>query len=344
MVHELSRRTPAGSRCARSCSTRRRPTDLLDVVRRLTAGADRPDRRRRAKRRSGAVEPARVVGIRAVRPGRAARRPGAGRAARHAPAGRGHRAVPGRDGRVAGARDLCGEWRSDIPPTGWRPTTRCRQRHPAAAATQGPLPARELPDTCAVPWRSSGLDQRPQRDPDAGLHGAAAARSRWSGARGPRAAVGPGRAGLSRTIRRCRPRRRCVDARPSAGCASLGHRPGHGWRGAPGEPLDVGEAGEPAVIEGVRGQWRVDPAQLGQPFDGRAALLSPLDRLVFDRKRLDRDLRVRLPAGDVQAGGQPPVGLLRAADPVRRPAGRARSTRPPTARPGCCGSTRSTRT
>ncbi len=53
----------------------------------------------------------------------------------------------------------------------------------------------------------------------------------------------------------------------------------------PGEPHDVGEVGEPAVVEGVRGQWRVDPAQLGQPFSGRAALLSPFDRLVYDRKR-----------------------------------------------------------
>lgn len=29
----------------------------------------------------------------------------------------------------------------------------------------------------------------------------------------------------------------------------------------------------------------MDPAQLGQRFRGRAALLSPLDRLVYDRKR-----------------------------------------------------------
>ena len=52
------------------------------------------------------------------------------------------------------------------------------------------------------------------------------------------------------------------------------------------EPLDVDEAGEPAVVEGVRGTWRVDPAQLGRPFSGRAALLSPFDRLVHDRKRM----------------------------------------------------------
>ncbi|MGH3301740.1 MAG: DNA glycosylase AlkZ-like family protein [Streptosporangiaceae bacterium] len=52
------------------------------------------------------------------------------------------------------------------------------------------------------------------------------------------------------------------------------------------EPVDVSDVGEPAVVEGLRGQWRVDPAVLGQPFSGRAALLSPLDRLVFDRKRM----------------------------------------------------------
>jgi uncharacterized protein YcaQ len=39
------------------------------------------------------------------------------------------------------------------------------------------------------------------------------------------------------------------------------------------------------VVEGVKGTWRVDPAQLGQPFSGRAALLSPFDRLIHDRKR-----------------------------------------------------------
>src|SRR5207302_1720242 len=37
----------------------------------------------------------------------------------------------------------------------------------------------------------------------------------------------------------------------------------------PVEPQDVGEVGEPAVIDGVRGTWRVDPAQLDQPFAGR---------------------------------------------------------------------------
>ena len=49
------------------------------------------------------------------------------------------------------------------------------------------------------------------------------------------------------------------------------------------------DTGEPAVIEGVRGMWRVEPSLLEDldSFEGRAALLSPFDRLVMDRKRLD---------------------------------------------------------
>jgi uncharacterized protein YcaQ len=51
------------------------------------------------------------------------------------------------------------------------------------------------------------------------------------------------------------------------------------------EPVHVGEAGEPAVVEGVKGEWRVDPAYLAGDFQGRTALLSPFDRLVHDRVR-----------------------------------------------------------
>jgi len=40
----------------------------------------------------------------------------------------------------------------------------------------------------------------------------------------------------------------------------------------------------------VRGRWRVDPSHLDAvrdgSFDGRAALLSPFDRLLHDRKRM----------------------------------------------------------
>ncbi|CAI9409637.1 DNA glycosylase AlkZ-like family protein [Aestuariimicrobium sp. T2.26MG-19.2B] len=60
----------------------------------------------------------------------------------------------------------------------------------------------------------------------------------------------------------------------------------------PGEPNDVGEIGVEALVEGVRGRWRLSPDlvpvidDLSESFSGRTALLSPLDRLIFDRRRM----------------------------------------------------------
>jgi uncharacterized protein YcaQ len=57
----------------------------------------------------------------------------------------------------------------------------------------------------------------------------------------------------------------------------------------PVEPVDVGTVGVEARVEGVSGTWRVDPDALAQVdrFSPRTALLSPFDRLVFDRRRLE---------------------------------------------------------
>jgi hypothetical protein len=46
---------------------------------------------------------------------------------------------------------------------------------------------------------------------------------------------------------------------------------------------EQGDAGLEVRIEGVRGRWRVEPELLDRPFEGRTALLSPFDRLVYDR-------------------------------------------------------------
>jgi uncharacterized protein len=58
----------------------------------------------------------------------------------------------------------------------------------------------------------------------------------------------------------------------------------------PAETTRIGDAGEPATIEGVKGKWRVDPsaldAALDAPFEGRTSLLSPFDGLIRDRKRM----------------------------------------------------------
>lgn len=151
----------------------------------------------------------------------------------------------------------------------------------ARLRADGPLPARELPDTCAKPWASTGwynnrnvmmmLDLLVQRGEVAvaGRHG----RHRlWDLA----SRIYPDDPAVpSPEARRQRDERRL---------SALGIARSRGPE-CPVEPQDVGEAGELAVVEGVRGQWRVDPALLGQPIAGRAALLSPIDRLVYDRKR-----------------------------------------------------------
>ena len=145
----------------------------------------------------------------------------------------------------------------------------------------GPLTSRDLPDTAAVPWRSSGWNNNrnvPMMLECMVLRGDVSTAGRrgrdrlWDLATRiyPDDAVIPaGEALRLRNERRLR---------------ALGIARARGPE-CPVEPMDVGEAGEPAVVDGVKGAWRVDPALLGQPFKGRAVLLSPLDRLVYDRKR-----------------------------------------------------------
>lgn len=159
----------------------------------------------------------------------------------------------------------------------------CRRDILQRLRADGPLPASELPDTCVVPWRSSGwndnrnlrmmLGMLVQRGEVAAAGGTGRDR-RWDLAERvyPDDPVPPAEEALRR-----------LDERR---LGSLGIARAKGTK-LPVEPVDVGEAGEPAVIEGVRGRWRVDPAQLGRPFRGRAALLSPFDRLLADRRRLD---------------------------------------------------------
>lgn len=172
---------------------------------------------------------------------------------------------------------------------GWRPSRRdwvrandrCRRDILDRLAISGPLPSRALPDTCTVPWTSTGWTNNrnvTQLLEFMVLRGEVAVAGRSGGDRlwdlasrvYPDDPVVPAEEALRiRNERRLR----------ALGIARV--------RGpeCPVEPADVGEVGEPAVVEGVKGTWRVDPSYLGQPFDGRAALLSPFDRLIHDRKR-----------------------------------------------------------
>jgi len=147
--------------------------------------------------------------------------------------------------------------------------------------SSGPLTSRELPDTCQVPWTSTGwtnnqnviklLDFMVQRG-EVATAGRQGRERLWDLATRvyPDDPVVPVDEALR--IRDERRLRALGIARAKAPISPM-------------EPWDVGEAGEPAVVEGVKGAWRVDPSHLGQPFSGRTALLSPFDRLIHDRKR-----------------------------------------------------------
>lgn len=162
----------------------------------------------------------------------------------------------------------------------------CRRDILDRLTRNGPLPSRELPDSCSVPWKSTGWN----KDRNVGqllemmvLRGEVAIAGRlgrdrlWDLASRvyPDDPIPP-----AEQARRTRDGRRL---------RALGIARARGPE-CPVEPSDVGEAGEPAVIEGVRGTWRVDSDVLakvrGQQFMGRAALLSPFDRLIHDRKRM----------------------------------------------------------
>jgi uncharacterized protein YcaQ len=158
----------------------------------------------------------------------------------------------------------------------------CRRDILRRLTRSGPLPSRELPDTCEVPWRSSGwtddrnvtqLLELMVRRGEVAVAGRDGRNRLWdlAGRVYPDDPVVPAEEAL-----RLRNERRL---------GSLGIARPRGPE-CPVEPMDVGDAGEPAVVEGVRGKWRVDPAQLGQPFRGRVALLSPFDRLIHERKRM----------------------------------------------------------
>ncbi len=195
--------------------------------------------------------------------------------------------------------------RGELP--GWRASRRdwvraneaCRLDILDRLGSAGPLPSRDLPDRCQVPWRSTGWTNNrnvTQLLEFMVLRGEVAIAGRRGGDRlwDLASRVYPD----DQVIAGDEARRRRNERRLRA----LGIARARGPE-CPVEPADVGEAGEAAVVEGVKGTWRVDPAGLGQSFSGRAALLSPFDRLIHDRKRMvelfafDYQLEMYKPAG-----------------------------------------------
>jgi uncharacterized protein len=149
-------------------------------------------------------------------------------------------------------------------------------------ATSGPLSSRDIPDTCAVPWASSGwtnnrnvtqmLEFLMMRG-EVAISGRAGRERLWDIPE----RVYPAAVDIP-TVEEAERRRN------ERRLAALGIARAKA-RAMPMEPVHVDEAGEPAVVEGVKGEWRVDPAYLGDELEGRTALLSPFDRLVHDRAR-----------------------------------------------------------
>ncbi len=145
---------------------------------------------------------------------------------------------------------------------------------------EGPLPSRAIPDTAQVPWSSTG----------------------WTGNKNVTQMLGylklrgdvavTGRDGKQRVwdlAERVYPDYTSLAAVPLEEAFAERHRRALTALGIARAGY-AGEAGEPAEVEGVKGEWRVDPAQvarLTEPFEGRTALLSPFDRLTHDRVRAE---------------------------------------------------------
>jgi len=146
----------------------------------------------------------------------------------------------------------------------------------------GPMTSRDIPDTCVAPWASTGWTNNrnvTQMLESLMMRGEIAIAGRL------------GRQRLWDLAERVYPADVVVPSVDEAHrvknerrLASLGIARQKSTK-MPLEPIDVGEAGEPAVVEGAKGEWRVDPAALDKDFEGRTALLSPFDRLVHDRVR-----------------------------------------------------------
>jgi len=151
-------------------------------------------------------------------------------------------------------------------------------------AASGPLLSRDIPDTCIQPWRSSGwtnarnvtqmLESLMKRG-EVAIAGRQGRQRLWDLAE--RVYPANIEAVPLEEATRLRDQRRLRAlgiARAEMPAQSI-------------EPYHVGHAGVAAVVDGIPGEWRVDPEILDQPFEPRVALLSPFDRLIHDRKRTE---------------------------------------------------------
>src|SRR6476469_1638601 len=157
----------------------------------------------------------------------------------------------------------------------------------ATLEADGPLLSRDIPDTSVVPWPSTGWtnNRNVTKMLEAlALRGEVAISGRKGRQRYfdlPERVYPPDLPRLTLE--------QAIDHRNERRLAALGIARASGTV-MPGEGSYVGNAGEPAEVDGVPGTWRVDPAYLdvADTFTGRTALLSPFDRLIHDRVRAEQ--------------------------------------------------------
>lgn len=174
------------------------------------------------------------------------------------------------------------EWQEDL--ADWvAANDGCRREILALLRSEGPTAARDLPDTCEVPWRSTGWTNNKNvmkllECLEARGEVAVASRDgrerRWDLAE----RIHPGDPAVP-----VEEAHRTLAARRLRALGLARPRALEAWE----EKYAVRDVGEAARVEGVRGLWRVDPSLLDSGFEGRTAILSPLDRLVFDRLRME---------------------------------------------------------
>jgi uncharacterized protein YcaQ len=176
-----------------------------------------------------------------------------------------------------------GEWPPYEKQRNWlRDNDRFRRDVLDRLKSSGPLSSREIPDTSVVPWPSSGWTNNRNvtqmleflmRRGEVAVSARVGRERIWDLAE----RVYPSDVKVP-TIEDA------VRTRDERRLAALGIAR-RKTTAMPVERVDVGDSGEPAVVEGVRGEWRVDPTALTDDFEGRTALLSPFDRLIHDRVR-----------------------------------------------------------
>ncbi len=140
----------------------------------------------------------------------------------------------------------------------------------------GPLPQRDVPDTAEWPWDSSGWNANRN----------VAMLLEFLQCSGVVAVVE--RVGAERVWDLAERVLPPVEALPADEAERRRHERVLGSLGL-ARPRAVGGVGEPVRVEGTRGEWRLAADASAEDFVGRVAVLSPLDRLIFDRKRM-RDL------------------------------------------------------